>query len=506
MTLTEARSRAVGLATSRASGAMLSQLWQAATSLGLQVLVARQLGAEGLGLFALCVGVIVTATAVTSGVIGDSLTVLDRHDVTVRAGLQWWAVVLIGASSVLSAAVLAATGVLTVTGAMVYLSACAVFQVEEILRRILMAELRFWHLLIVDSAALVVTLGTIGICAVTSSLSLVTVLLGVTVGQVAGGVVAWAMLPPVERTLVSFRRPAVMAVAGFGLWRGMQVAVNPALLTAVRSLIVVAAGAAALGELEAARIFVAPAVLVIQGLGSYLLASYVRDKAVPLRTLMGRATSACCYLAAGTLVLGAAAALVAPAASHLVVGAALDVSPAGVFGWAVYAAATATVAPFASLAAARGRQRAVFGLRVVDGLVSLGLLVVGLFLLRLPAQTAPYAMAAGLVVGGVLIRRLVLRPMLHHTGSAGPAGGAAPSQRASAPPGDASTGARPDPSFRVTRAEGLRLTPRGRHRSAHRGRGQQPDRPPAAPAFRSPSTKLTTLTAAHSGHNAKDTA
>lgn len=60
--------------------AILAQVWQAAGSFALQVIAAHLLGAPGLALVSLCLGVIVLATAVSSGVVGDSLTVLDRRD------------------------------------------------------------------------------------------------------------------------------------------------------------------------------------------------------------------------------------------------------------------------------------------------------------------------------------------------------------------------------------------------------------------------------------------
>lgn len=389
---------------------MVSQLWQAVTSFVLQVLAARELGAAGLGVFALCFGVIVMATAVVSGVVGDSLTVLDRHSAPVRAGLQWWSIVLIGASSALGAGVLAWTGVLNASGALIFLVACALFQVEELLRRLLMTELRFWNLVVVDGTALAASVATLAVAAVTAHLSIASFLLSIGLGQAVGCVAALVMLPSSEKRLVPMRRPAIRVVAGFGLWRGAQVAINPSVLTGVRTLIVVAAGSVALGEVEAARVFVAPAVLVVQGLGSYLLASYVRDKDAPLSALVARATTASIRLAFGVLLIGVLAALAVPFLGHLVTGDTFAASPMGVFGWAVYAAASATIQPFASLAAARGRQRAVFGIRVLDSGLGIVVLVIGLGL-GLPVLTTPFALAIGLVCGGILIRTLVLRPM-----------------------------------------------------------------------------------------------
>ena len=75
---------------------MVAQVWQAAGSFGLQLLAAWLLGASGLGLLSLCLSIIILATAVTSGMVGDSLVILDRRNRAIRAGLQFWALVLAG--------------------------------------------------------------------------------------------------------------------------------------------------------------------------------------------------------------------------------------------------------------------------------------------------------------------------------------------------------------------------------------------------------------------------
>ena len=59
--------KVVSLVTSPAAGALVAQTWQAAASFVLQVVAAHVLGASGLGLIALCLGVVVLTTAVTSG-------------------------------------------------------------------------------------------------------------------------------------------------------------------------------------------------------------------------------------------------------------------------------------------------------------------------------------------------------------------------------------------------------------------------------------------------------
>ena len=182
------------------------------------------------------------------------------------------------------------------------------------------------------------------------------------------------------------------------------------LLTVARTMVVAAAGLAALGTLEASRVFVAPAVLAVQGFGSYLLTSYVRDRHLPLTTLIRRANHAAVALATVTLAFGALAAAAVPWLGHLVSGPRFAVSQGAVLAWTVYSAAVATLAPVASLGAALRRQRAVFGLRVVDSSVAAGL--VALVCVRdLPAELMPAALAIGPLLGGLLVRRIILRPM-----------------------------------------------------------------------------------------------
>jgi O-antigen/teichoic acid export membrane protein len=391
---------------------MVAQLWQAAGSFGLQVLAAHLLGATGLGSFALCFGVIVFATALVSGVVGDSLTVLDRHDRAVRAGLQWWALILVLGSSVAGSVALCVSGLLTTSEAVVFGVAALAFQVEELLRRLFMAQLRFWRLVIVDTTALAVALATVGLSALVSPVSLLTLLAGLAAGQVVGAVVALVMLPAAERRLVSLRGARVAAVASFGAWRGAQVAVNPGVLTVFRSIVIFGVGTAALGQVEAARILVAPAILLVQGLGSYLLASYARDAEAPLGLLVSRAGRAALFMAAAIVLAGGVAALLVPYAGPLVAGAQFAISGVTVFCWALYAAASATLQPYASLCAARGRPRQVFAVRLVDAAVALSLTGVAVLLLHVPTAVTPLALAVGLLVGGILVRSLVLRPLL----------------------------------------------------------------------------------------------
>src|SRR3954462_5201774 len=109
-----------GHASARVAGAVGAQLSQALASFALQVLAARLLGASGLGTFALLYGAIVIGTALCTGLVGDSLTVLDRSPPRIRAGLQ----TLCG---LVSAAAGAVAGLLTWTTHVLSPGAAALF-------------------------------------------------------------------------------------------------------------------------------------------------------------------------------------------------------------------------------------------------------------------------------------------------------------------------------------------------------------------------------------------
>lgn len=413
MSMISVRTRAIArqrrAVASPAVAAALAQLAQAAGSFALQVVAAHALGARGLGVVSLCLGVIILVTAVTSGLVGDSLTVLDRHEPSVRAALQGLTLLMVAGGSTIGALALYLTGILDGPQAVAFAVATAVFQLEEVLRRVLMAALRFWTLLIVDGAAVGSTLVALAVLAATGEIEVGSFLVAIAVGQSVGIVVAALVLPVPERRLVPFVNPAFRQVLSFGGWRGAQVALTPLGLTASRLVVLSATGAIALGEVEAARVLGAPALLVVQGLGAYLLSTYSRDRGVALADLRRRARRASVAMAGTAVLVGAGVALLAQLIAPVVVGRAIHVDVVTVIGWAAFAAATATMQPFTSLAVARGHQRAVLVVRCLDVAVGVGLLAVALGLLSASVSLTPFILALGPVLGGVLVRVVVLR-------------------------------------------------------------------------------------------------
>lgn len=393
---------------SRGFSAVVAQGWQAVGSFGLQIVAAWVLGAAILGQLSLSLGIIVLTTALTSGVVGDSLVVLDRHERRVRSGLVGWTLTLNFLGVFCVSAVVHVAGLLTLSETIAFGLALGAFQLEELIRRIFMATLRFWNLVIIDSSAVITTLAVVGVWSLFEPVQLVTFFAAMVVGQGVGLTVGLVMLPPSERALTKPTFEGFRHVAGFGLFRGAQVSIPPSILTAMRVLVIAAAGKAALGELEAARIYAAPMLLAVQGFGSYLLASYSQSKTDGAQVLFARARKASMGMIGVTLGIGALLTALAPVLGHLITGPSFSMDRIAVAGWACYVAGTASLQPFSSLAAVLGRQARVLWCRVTDALVGVSLVWLLLYPVGASSSWIPFALAFGLFFGGFLVRRVAL--------------------------------------------------------------------------------------------------
>jgi O-antigen/teichoic acid export membrane protein len=243
-------------------------------SLALQILVARLLGIADYGRFAILYGVIVLASGVVTGLVGDALIVLDRADRRIRAGLEVWLAIAAATSAAIAAAVAAASGFASPAEAGLFALAMVAFVVEEIVRRLLMAGLR---LLAGDrrrSDRLRHQPRPAGRGSGLQALSLGAFLGVIAAGQTVGAIVGWRLVPRSERVLVGWRGANLRTVWGYGAWRGLQQTLRPAMLTGVRVVVLAAAGAAAVGMLEAARTYTSPLLLVVGGLSSFLFVRF----------------------------------------------------------------------------------------------------------------------------------------------------------------------------------------------------------------------------------------
>ncbi|MGZ6964036.1 MAG: hypothetical protein ACXVKA_07435 [Acidimicrobiia bacterium] len=393
-----------------AQGAIGAQLAQALASLVLSIAAARALGADGLGVYGLISGGLVLTTALATGLVGDSLTVLDRGGPRVRAGLQIVGLSVAGLAGLVSAILCWATGLLSGPVAFVFGVASTAFILEEFLRRLLMANLKFWSVMAVDLTCLVGTCAWLGLVALVGSLDMMQILLALFVSQIVAGTVAVFLLPRSERHLARFQRGEVVSVLRFGSWRAAQQGVRPAMLTAMRILVVVALSTAAFGELEAARVYTAPTLLMVNGIGGYLFATYAAQRHRGLRKLVRHADHGAVSMFVAVILAGVVAAILLPWAGKIVTGGKFPISELALFGWVIYSATAAVLMPYGSLAAVSGMHVKVFNFRLLEAAVSLGAVAVVMFVFHASASWTPYALALGPIVLGLVIRQYVLLP------------------------------------------------------------------------------------------------
>ncbi|MCB1001212.1 MAG: hypothetical protein KDB33_02795 [Acidimicrobiales bacterium] len=411
-TLGRVRERAAGVGSRlRASGAAVVQLVQALGSFLLQAIVARTLGLDGLAVFSALFGVMVLGAGVASGMVGDSLTVLDRTAARIRSSLvSWAAVVAVGGAAV--AVVVSASGgrldldVDAVT-AVWFVIATPLFLLEEVGRRLLMAVMRFWSVVVVDLVALAASVISLAAIGIAGRVTLGSFLAAVAVGQTAALIAVVALLPADERRLGALRRPRSDEVWAYGRWRAVQQFMRLATITALRLVGIAVAGATAYGRVEAARLVVAPAIHVIGGMANFLFAGYARTRDRPLAAQVAATDRQVVRLASLVAGVGVLAVLGEPVWSSIVVGEADELSSLALLAWTAYAAASSASTPYGALAAARGVQRTVTGIRVAESVSSIVAVavVVGL---GASVASGPAMMAVATLAAGWAVRRHVL--------------------------------------------------------------------------------------------------
>lgn len=148
----------------------------------------------------------------------------------------------------------------------------------------------------------------------------------------------------------------------------------------------------------------------MQGVGSYLFASYAAEREAELVVLLRRADRGAVVLLSSSVLIALLAAAAVPTFGELLTRGGYDLAPLAVLGWGMYTASCAVVLPYGSLAAVRGRQAQVFGLRLVDAGVGLTATVVALGQLDVAPSVVPWLLSAGSLAGAVLIRQRLLVP------------------------------------------------------------------------------------------------
>ena len=366
----------------------------------------RGLGAEGLGKFGLLYGTLVVATAIASGFVGDSMTVLDRSRASIRAALQGWLVLIATSCSLVAIVISWGTGFVTLPTALAFGAATAVFLFEDAVRRLLMANLRFSLIVVVDVSSLV---GSLAVLILAPGISLTQIFVALTVGQVLATAVGMVIVPTHERWLAAPLPAEIGAVAHYGWYRGLQQAVRPTLLALMRWVVIATVGLAAAGELEAARVYAAPALLAVAGANSFLFANYAREAATPMSKAVRDADRGVLLLAAVIAVLSVCALAAMPVLAPILTGGQYTLSTVAVAGWLAYTLSVAMVSPYGALAAVRGHQASVLLIRIVDSLASLAVAVALVWGLR-TAEWAPVGLTLGSLAGGLALRLIVLRP------------------------------------------------------------------------------------------------
>lgn len=378
-----------------ASAAIISQGIVAASSLGLQLIALAELGNAGLGTYALlATGLMVTATALHTGWVGDPLVLLDRFAPDIRRAL-------VGASlaSMVLSFLFGLVGALLVTSvnvatAALFGAALVVWLIEETGRRLLMARLEFAKLVVNDAIYGVVALGlTVGVM-VAGDLTMNWILTAMAAGSVASIVAALVQLPAEELALPSRGPVAWRTLSNVSTWRSGQLMMRPFGMLLVRWSVSFFVSTAALGVMEAGRLVTAPILTAANGIGGFTLPFFTRTRdagSLGVRLVLKF-----------TAVSTAVAVLYVPVA--LLVAKPFeqlsDSDPIPLvltLSWAIYAIAYAANIPVVNALTSLLHSRLVFVGRVIDSafIVAVSIVVV----LVDGVRFVPIVMALGIVLG-----------------------------------------------------------------------------------------------------------
>lgn len=382
--------------------AIVAQGTLSAGGFTIQVLAARSLGVAGLGAFGLLYGTLAWACGITSGFVGDSLVVLDRHERAVRAALQNWLVVISALCAAACFLLPWATGFVGFRSALAFGGATFVFLIEVMLRVLFAAALMFWRMAAMDTAALLVM---VVVLVLAPRITLAWLFLALMVGQLSAIALGICILPARERWLARPLPAQHWAVAAYGLVRGLHQAVAPGLLALMRVTVIGIVGLAAAGQLEAARIYAAPALLVVNGLAGFLFASYALSRAQPMHTAVRSTDREALVLFLIIAVLAICAVVAIPLMGHIITG--HDISALTVVGWLTYALSVAVAAPYGQLAAVRGMQAAVLLVSVIGAMLSLVLVVALAYMVR-SVEWVPFGLAIGSFASALATRQYML--------------------------------------------------------------------------------------------------
>jgi O-antigen/teichoic acid export membrane protein len=279
---------------------------------------------------------------------------------------------------------------------------------EDAGRRLFMARLEFWRLVLNDTIYLAATVAALVLLRLRAGEVTLEILLGsMAVGALASVVdAAWA-IPNDELRFGRATGAGLRSVARFAVWRSAHAGIRPLATLLLRTVVSALASAAALGRLEAARLAVAPVMILINGWSSVLLPRFShRHRSSPQGSDPVATTT---YVLVGACVAyGATVTAGADILMPLLTGGDLEVDRWAVAGWCLFAVAFAAGIPAGTSMLARQRSRAVFRLRVLDSAV--GLAVAAALVAWLGPTSAPYGLALGATVGAALMWSIATRP------------------------------------------------------------------------------------------------
>jgi O-antigen/teichoic acid export membrane protein len=392
--------------------AVVAQFTQAAASLALTMIAVRELDTADFGRFLLVTATILITTSATTGLVGDSLTVLDRSDPGMRRALQVTALASAATAGLVVGLLSALLGWLEGPLAVLAGVAATAFVLEDLARRVLMANRRFPSVVVTDLAYVVAAAATLAAAHLWWTLGLAALFAAILVGQLVALIVAVALIPDSDRYLVALRGPReVGRLMGFGGWRALHLTVAPLRMWIARLIVSGVSGFAAVGLVEANRLVMAPLMLAIQGASSAVLVSHV----ALMRQSPGRARrqadrEAATFAAATGAAVLVLLALQVPLA-NLLVGSTDLLRPPLLLGWGLVAIGMALNVPYANLTAATGAARAALAVRLLDLLLVLaatallvGLLPAGTWFLWLPAAMGAVSCALTVVQRSVAFR------------------------------------------------------------------------------------------------------
>ncbi|MEM1332915.1 MAG: O-antigen ligase family protein, partial [Actinomycetota bacterium] len=375
----------------------------------LQLVSLREIGFAGFGAFSVLFGVLITVNSIQSGWLGDSLTVLDRFEPGIRRALVTSQLAIIGLTFLVTVVLALPVAGVDRSTALLFGLASVAWVVEETLRRLLIARREFWQLVMNDAAFAVGAFGLIALVAVSGDpLTLQTLVLALLSGAAVAIAVGVIQLPGHELSRGLLGPSRLADVARFAVWRAAQVGLRPGSQAVIRVVVVAAASYEALGQLEAARVLLAPILTVVNGAGVYLLPTYSAQArrgerarpAVPLAmALIGAAAAA----------YGVIALVLRTPLTELLTDRDEAVTALAVIAWTAFSVGFGAGVPAGNALVARGRSRDAFTVRVADA--GVGIVVASALAVFADVDAVPLGLALGTVVGAIgLLRRLRTLP------------------------------------------------------------------------------------------------